>query len=397
MNNIRVGIDLWNGYIKGIIINNEDDRDIILAKKTVKTEWYRKGKILDADLLAQTIHSIIEDFQKKIGDDYIDDVVVGVSHPDLIITRVSEHKRILGKSTIHHNDINHLSKLIGDISQKNNYEIVKIIPAYWLLDDERMVKNPEGSEAKKLTLIADIFYLPRVFYQHLYDIFHSLNLNVIDIIPNVLSSSDYLLDIDHKDLWSVLIDIGANQTSFAVFEEGIPLLYHTLAVGWDYVTKDISIGMQVNIKQAEKLKTEYENLSNTKENIRLDHKFLHEIISARYEQIFEKINEKLEDLQKAGKLAGGVHLTWQASKRPETIHYAREIFKLAVFPAKWHEKHHELSQDLCYQNTLALYERAQKYHNRKRGLFSFRWMRKSHSSWWWSLWESIKNFFNELF
>jgi cell division ATPase FtsA len=68
------------------------------------------------------------------------------------------------------------------------------------LDEEKIEKNPEGCEAKKLTLVADIFYLPKVFYQNLVDIFHSIHLNVIDIIPNILASSDALLDVDHKDL-----------------------------------------------------------------------------------------------------------------------------------------------------------------------------------------------------
>lgn len=45
------------------------------------------------------------------------------------------------------------------------------------------------------------------------------------------------------------------------------------------------------------------------ENMRLDHKFLHEIISARYEQIFSKINDQLIQINRDGKLAGGVHLT----------------------------------------------------------------------------------------
>jgi cell division ATPase FtsA len=143
---------------------------------------------------------MIESFQNKIGGVYIDDVIVGISHPELCIERVTEHKRILGADTIQSNDTTHLSKLIGDISQKNNYEIINIIPAYWVLDDEKIEKNPEGCEARKLTMIADVFYLPKVFYQNLLEIFHNIHLNVIDIIPNILAASEVLIDVDHKDL-----------------------------------------------------------------------------------------------------------------------------------------------------------------------------------------------------
>lgn len=396
MSNIRASIDIGNGYIKGILFSNEEGRDIIISKQITKTEGYRKGKILDSNMLAETIHTIVEELQRKLGGEYIDDVIIGISHPELIIERVSEHKRILGNTTIQSSDVSHLSKLIADISEKNNYEIININPAYWILDDEKIEKNPEGSDAKKLTMVADVFYLPKVFYQHLFDIFHTINLNVIDIIPNILSSSEHLLDIDHKDLGSILIDIGANQTSYAVFEEGNPLLYGTLPVGGDEISKDISIGLQIDIKQAEYIKTNYEQLGEDHENMRLDHKFLHEIISARYEQIFEKINDKLKKIKREGKLAGGVHLTGQGSLWPESIAYARDIFKLAVFPAQGHEKYRDLAKDPAFQNTLSLYEWANKYHNKNKGIFSFRGFQSIQSGGK-GIFESIVNFFKELF
>jgi cell division ATPase FtsA len=49
-------------------------------------------------------------------------------------------------------------------------------------------------------MVADIFYLPKVFYQNIVDIFHTLNINIIDIIPNIIANSETLLDVDHKDL-----------------------------------------------------------------------------------------------------------------------------------------------------------------------------------------------------
>ena len=396
MSTIRISIDLWNGYIKWMVINNEDDRDIIISKQIIKTEWYRKGKILNEEVFASSINNLVEGFQKKLWGEYVDDIIVGVSHPELRIKRLSEHKRILWWAAIQHADTNHLHKLIREISQENNYEIVTIIPAYRLLDDEKIEKNPIGSEAKKLTMIADIFYLPKVFYQQLFDIFHSINLNVIDIVPNILSWSDYLLDIDHKDLWSVLIDIGANQTSYAIFENWHALAYGCLPIGWDEVSKDLSIWLQIDIKQAESIKTQYKNLEKNDGEMRLDHKFLHEIVEARYEQIFEKINDKLKKLDRHGRLAWWIHLTGQWSLWPQTITYARDIFQLAVFTAQWGKEYNDVSQDLAFQNALSLYERAKKYHSKNKWFFSMRKLQWFGSSGKW-FFDSVGNFFKDLF
>ncbi len=391
MSNIRVSIDLWNGYIKWIVFNREDNRDIIIAKDTIKTEGYRKGKILDSNLLSESLIQMVDNFQKRLWWDYIDDVIVGLSHPELLIERVSEHKRILWSPTIQLSDITTLSKLMNDISQKNNFEIVKIMPAYWLIDEDKIEQNPEWVEWKKLTMVADIFYLPKVFYQNIVDIFHTLNINIIDIIPNIIANSETLLDVDHKDLWSVLIDMGANQTSYSVFEEWHALLYGVLPVGWDEVTKDISIGLQIDIKQADAIKTH--TYETTDEEIRLDEKFLHEIMHARYEQIYEKINKSLKKIGKEGKLAGGIHLTGQASLRNNALDYAKEIFKLAVFNAKHSISFRDIKEHSWYDTAISLYLWSNKYHNKNKWLFSFRGIQSGGKS----FFDSISNFFKDLF
>ena len=89
-------------------------------------------------------------------------------------------------------------------------------------------------------------------------------------------------------------------------------------------------------------------------------------------------------------------MTGQGSLRPETMTYARSIFKLAVFPAQWSDKYREISSDPVYQNSLSLHEWANKYHNKNKGIFSFRWL-----SWLQSggkgFFDGIINFFKELF
>ena len=390
MQNIKATIDIWNSYIKGIVIGHEDGKDTILAREHIKTQWYRKGKILDAQSLTKSIQGVIEWFQKKLGGEYIDDVVIGISHPEMLIERITESKRILWSDIITNQDIVHLSKLINDMSHKSNFEILKILPVYWTLDDDKVEKNPEWLQAKKLSLTADIFCIPKVFYQNITEIFSWLWLNVVDIVPNILAAAESLLDTDHKDLGTMLIDIGANQTSFVVYEEWYPLSYGVIPVGGDEVSKDISIGMQIDIKEAEKYKlaSEQENEEET-----LDQRFLDEIITARYEQVLEKIHDKLIAIDKDGRLAWWIYLTGQWSGRHKTLPLTKHIFKLATFYAKDQSGHYgEIANNPLYHNCIWLHAWSKKYHNSK-SLFSFRNV-QSMGKW---LWESISNFFKDLF
>jgi cell division protein FtsA len=178
----------------------------------------RKGKILDSEAFVQTINEIIENFVKKLGGDFIDEVFVSVSHPEARIQRIAEQKRIM-KDTIEADDVEHLSRVVADIANQDNQQTVKIVPVYWTIDDGKREKDPIGMQGKKLELTADVFMLPKNFYNGLLDAFERIGINVTDIIPNILGATEVVLDYDHKDLGSVLIDIGKNQTSYVIYEE----------------------------------------------------------------------------------------------------------------------------------------------------------------------------------
>lgn len=60
------------------------------------------------------------------------------------------------------------------------------------------------------------------------------------------------------------------------------------------MTRDISLGMQVDIKEAEEMKKNNGILMSNEPQMdtQIDVGFLSEIIGARYEQIFEIVNER---------------------------------------------------------------------------------------------------------
>jgi len=66
----------------------------------------------------------------------------------------------------------------------------------------------------------------------------------------------------------------------------------------------------------------------------MDIHFLSDIISARYEEIFEKIQDHLVKLDRDGRLPGGVFLIGGAAKMSNIDLLAKNIFKLATFFGK---------------------------------------------------------------
>lgn len=391
MQKFTVLLDIGNAYIKWAVFTVEQDEPQLLVKEMVKTKGMRKGKILDIEDFALSINELLTAFSKKLWGDFVEEVFVGVSHPERHIIRVHEQKRIMNR-TVGREDILHLSDIIAESSDKPNYEVVKILPVQWILDDETVCKDPEGMEARRIELIADVFQLPRTFTSNLHEAFGKLDLRIVDIIPNMLGTTEAALDHEMKDLGVLLIDIGANQTSYVVYEEWYPLFYGVLPIGGEHVTKDISIGLQVDIRDAEQLKKEQGSVMHqhaNEENDTIDKRFLTDIMTARYEEIFELIQQDLVRHQKDGRLPAGVLLTWGATKVDHLLTLAKEVFKLATFKAKeqtWAFGDASTHPQLI--TLLWLYHRVQKYYQKtsKRGLkVSFWFLGK------------VKDFFKQLF
>lgn len=372
MQELKAIFDIGNGYIKAALFGKDDGKQLILAKEIVKTKGLRKGKVLDMDDLTLSMSNIIDGFHKKLGGDFLEQVFVGVSHPEMLVTRIQEQKRIMSDK-ITNDDIQHLSRIVSEISGHANYETLKIMPVYRLIDDLKREKDPLGLQAKKLELVADVFMIPRNFYNNLIDIFDKLNLNVVDIVPNILGASEVVLDFDMKDLGVALVDIGANHTSFVVYEEGNPLAYGTLPVGGEDVTRDISLGMQVDIKEAEEMKKSNGILLADKQQVgdtAIDVGFLSEIIGARYEQIFELINEKFAEIEREGRLPGGIILIGGGAKMKNLDIFAKSIFKLVTHYGKDRVMNlGELSLNPQFVNLIGVYTRSEKYYEGKRGIF----------------------------
>jgi cell division protein FtsA len=177
----------------------------------------RKGKVLDSNECLDSIKQVMQTFFKKLGADFVDEVHLTISHPDMVVTRFNEQKRIMSDKIIN-DDVDHLLKIVGEIAQQPNYEIIKLMPVHWIVDENMAVVDPIGMEARRLELVADIFAIPKSFYTSLVELFDKMTLNIADITPNILVASELLLDFDQKDLGTLLVDIGYNQTSYVVYE-----------------------------------------------------------------------------------------------------------------------------------------------------------------------------------
>lgn len=394
MENITTVIDIGNGYIKAGVFGQEDDGSVLLAKSLKITKGLRNGKVLDKEALKQSINEIIAECEKKVGEEYVDEIVIWLSHPQLKPLRIQEQKRIID-GDIQKQDIHHLSAVVTDTSHRSWYEILKIVPQHRIIDEKTKTNEPLGKTAKKLDLVADSFVIPSNYFNTINEIIEELDLYVIDIIPTILGTAEATLNFDTRDLGALSIDIGKNQTAYCIYENGTPIYYQVVPLGGENITKDISIWLQIDVNEAENIKINYGQLLH--EQIKLEEtdnvnaRFLANIISARYEELLQIIEDDLKRIDKDGRLPWWVFLSWWWAKMSELEILARDIFKVNALKAQNnHTLQGEAGNNLQFITTIWLYFRSNKYSvapSKKRWLPSF------NTNILWSLKKIMKNIF----
>ncbi|MEA1970384.1 MAG: cell division protein FtsA, partial [Thermodesulfobacteriota bacterium] len=118
-------------------------------------------------------------------------------------------------------------------------------------------KEPIGMSGVRLEAKVHVVTGAVMSVQNIIKSINRVGLDVNDIILEPLASSETILSQDEKELGVALIDIGGGTTDIAVFAGGSIKHTAVLALGGDYVTGDISVGLRTPVMEAEKIKIRY--------------------------------------------------------------------------------------------------------------------------------------------
>jgi cell division protein FtsA len=170
-------------------------------------------------------------------------------------------------------------------------------------------------------------------------------LAVDDLVPSAVASSKSVLTDDERELGVCVVDLGAGTTDIAIFTHGSIRYTKSLPVGGDQVTSDISQYVQTPTTNAEEIKVKYgcalAQLARGEETIqvpsvgerpprRLQRQALAQSIQARYEEIFEMVQDEMRRSGYENLLAAGVVLTGGAARIEGALYLAEEVFHKMV-------------------------------------------------------------------
>ena len=303
--NIITGIDVGTHTIRVVVseLVRGNGAPHIIGTGLAESKGLRHGYIVNERDAVESISTAIRTAEKSSGvtikNAYLS--IGGISLESLTSNGTTVISR--ADSEVTDLDIDKILKSSEDnLPNIQNKKIIDTIPVTFKLDGKEVLGKPQGMKGTKLE-VKTLFIT--CLEQHLNDLVHAVEeagVDVVDYVAAPIAASLIALSKKQRVVGCVLVNIGAETVSLAVFDDDTPISLQVFPIGSTDITNDIALGLRIPLEEAERLKLG--SLSDNHSKKKLD-----EIIEARLSDIFDLVEAHLKKIGRNELLPAGVIIT----------------------------------------------------------------------------------------
>ena len=362
-----VGLDIGTTSVKVVVAEYIEGQMNIIGVGNAKSDGLNRGIVVDIDQTVQAIQRAVRQAEEKAGIQ-IKSVNVGLPANLLevescqgMIAFSSESKEITDE------DVRNVASAALVRSTPPERQIVAILPQDFTVDGFEGIKDPRGMLGVRMEMFGVVYTGPKTIIHNIRKCVEKAGLGINELVITPLALTETILTDGEKDFGTIVIDMGGGQTTTSVIHDKQLKFTHVNQEGGEFITKDISIVLNTSFNNAEALKINYGDaypertsaneefpvdVIGKSEPVRVDERYLSEIIEARVEQILRKSKEVLDEID-AFELPGGVVLTGGAASMPGIVDLAQEIFEANV---KLYVPNHMGLRNPVFANVISIVE-----------------------------------------
>lgn len=322
-----VGIDIGTYQVKVIVAKTVPGRSAdhppqIIGTGHAESRGLRNGYIVNEADAARSVRAAIMQAEKNTGLPikrcYLSVSSVGLdeifSHGEVITARAD--------AEVTDGDV---AKVMQDSEERvlehiPNRKILHDVPINFTLDGESVLGRPPGRRGTKLEVDAMFVTVIEQHASDLISVVESVGVAVEDILASPLAVGFVTLSKAQKRAGSILINIGAETLSIAVFENSLPISIKVFPVGGADITNDIALGLKIPLEEAERIKR---GASNSYSKRKID-----DIINSRLSDMFELVDTHLKRIKRDGLLPAGAILVGGSSNLARVEDVAKTVLRL---------------------------------------------------------------------
>lgn len=336
------GIDIGTDKVRCVIGRAPEkpgDLPRILGCGSAKSYGMRRGTVVDTVAVAQSIDAALAEAEKVSGVS-VDGATFSINGQSVKTHSSKGAVAIAEGDHVSHDDMDKAVNAASIVQLPNNQRVLEIISGGYSVDGQENTQDPTGMVGNRLEVEAIVISTSEIHLKNLEKAITTANINCNGIQPAVRAAAEATLTREQRERGVIFVDIGAQTTSLAVYEEMEMKKIAVVAMGSSNITNDLAIGLRVEVDLAEKIKLEYAEVGSKVEASKVIeveweneiHKFkardIDLIASARLEEIFEKLAKELKKMGQHSRLPGGIILSGAGSAIKGTEEVARDILKL---------------------------------------------------------------------
>ncbi|MDH4358921.1 MAG: cell division protein FtsA [Candidatus Berkelbacteria bacterium] len=340
-----VALDVGTSKVTVIVGQIQEGMINITGIGRAPNSGLRKGCVVDIEDTVSAISASIEEAQRTCGTELIScfasisgNQIISVDSKGVVAVSRAD-------SEIQEEDVERVTESANSVALPPNYEIIHSIPKSYIVDGQTDIKNPIGMAGIRLEVISHVIGCSTMALKSLSKAITQSGLEIEGMVFAPLASAKVYLSKRQKEIGTVLIDIGASNTSIAVYEECSLIHSKVIPIGSNHITNDIAIGLKISIDGAEKIKTSKVNvdIEEVRESEKIDlaefergekerpnRRYICEIAAARLSELFGMIRDELKSIQKDEMLPAGAVITGGGARLEGLQQLAKKSLGLPV-------------------------------------------------------------------
>lgn len=248
MRKIISSIDIGSDSVKLIVGEFIENQLHILSARKVKTAGIENCKIVDKESLISSIKKVIESTSKALGID-IKRVILGINpYRAKLVKSVAAIKVKSDSSIIDGDDITAVIHKSANGKVEEDYVLLGVLPVEFVVDGDRVIKDPKGLISKQLILKSIVITSPKDYVSSFMSAVEESGLKVVDIIPNCLGDYYTFKTKAREESVGAIINIGNEMTSISIFNRGIITNTKTYKIGAKNIVSDIAFMNKLDYK-----------------------------------------------------------------------------------------------------------------------------------------------------
>ncbi len=342
--NLVVGLDIGTSKVMAIVGEYMPGEPVeVIGFGSHTSRGMKKGVVVEIDSNVHSIQRAIEEAEQMAGCD-IRSVCASISGSHLE-THNSRGAAAIRDREVAAGDLDQVLESASAVAIPADRKVLYKEPQEYRIDGQDGIRHPVGMSGVRLEAGVHLVTGAASAVQNITKCIQRCGLAVDDLVPAAVAASKSVLTDDERELGVCVVDMGAGTTDIAIYTHGSIRYTKSLPVGGDQVTSDISQYVQTPTGNAEEIKVKYgcalAQMARGEETIqvpsvgerpprRLQRQALAQSIQARYEEIFEMVQDEMRRSGYENLLAAGVVLTGGAARIEGALYLAEEVFHKMV-------------------------------------------------------------------